>query len=184
MTLTDRVQFITVHTPIRPFGVVWLRLMFQLGRLRPKIMGIRPLGSVYFTRWSVITSIPYNGRPQTRERLHHPYLFWEVAYSGALEPYIESFVYVIQQSIKRAWGTSFGFPGGGSVTEVREYIQALEYPAAHAYSAYPQASVRMVLSAVRIQREHQFLMDAAKTGTEEDFAVVYRGFLDRRQSDL
>nr|BFE71963.1 hypothetical protein GCM10020092_052640 [Actinoplanes digitatis] len=123
-------------------------------------------------------------KPQVRERLGHPYLFWETAFSGATEPYIESFVYLIQKSIKRAWGTSFGFPGVRSVTKVREYIENLAYPAAHAYSAYPEASVRMVLSALRIQREQEFLVDAARTATAEEFAVVYRGFLERRQGDL
>lgn len=136
MTSPDRVKFLTVHSPVKPYRIVWLRSMLKIGEIFPGIMGIRPLDAVYFTRWSIVTSIPYNGRPQVRERLGHPYLFWETAFSGATEPYIESFVYLIQKSIKRAWGTSFGFPGVRSVTKVREYIENLAYPAAHAYSAY------------------------------------------------
>nr|BFE71962.1 hypothetical protein GCM10020092_052630 [Actinoplanes digitatis] len=61
MTSPDRVKFLTVHSPVKPYRIVWLRSMLKIGEIFPGIMGIRPLDAVYFTRWSIVTSIPYNG---------------------------------------------------------------------------------------------------------------------------
>jgi hypothetical protein len=177
-------RVITAITPIRPFGTLWLRLTFGISRKIPSTMGIRELSSLYFTRWSIVTRLPYNGPPQVRERLPHPILFWETNYNGAMESYIEAFVHLIGRQIRWTWGPSYGFPGTASVTKLREYIESVAFPVAHLYSPYPEASVRMILSALAVEREDRFLQDAAQSTSPEEFAVVYRGFLARRQGDL
>jgi hypothetical protein len=42
----------------------------------------------------------------------------------------------------------------------------------------------MVLSALAVAREQRFLSDAACSASPAEFAVLYRGFLARRQGDL
>ena len=173
-----------VITPLKPWGPPWLRLQFKLTRLFPALKGLEPFKSVYFSRWSILTSIPYNGRPQVRERPEPPYLLWEVAFSAEGDPYIESFARGIPANIERIWGSSYGFPGTDSVDELFRYIMDLSWPVGHAYWAYPDGTVRTVLSGLEVAKEHEFLVQAARSSTAEDFARIYRGFLRRRGRDL
>ncbi len=183
MTVPGRTQTLTVVTPLVVTGVTRLRLEFAVSRLLPRLLGITPLRSVYATRWSVVTAAvdAESGEPRP---LRPPCLFWETTFSAAMEPYIESFLVAIGRQIGRTWGSSVGFPGVGSVTRLTGYLAAHTRPAASSWSAYPDASVRMVLSALEIAREHDFLVAAAATCSPEEFAVVYDGFLRRRQGDL
>jgi hypothetical protein len=179
-----RARAVTLLSPIRPFGTLYTRLMFGLARLFPAATGIARLSSIYFTRWSIVTRIPYNGPPQVPEGLAHPYLVWESTYNGGAEPYVEAFTYVIGRQIDRTWATAYGWPGVGSIAGLRRYIDAFRVSGAYYFSAYPTATVRMVLSALAVAREDRFLREAARDAGPEEFAVVYRGFLARRQGDL
>ncbi len=71
-----------------------------------------------------------------------------------------------------------------SVTALASYIGELSVPGAHCWSAHPEATVRTVLSALEVAKEHRWLARAARTTTPEEFSVLYRGFLARRESDL
>jgi hypothetical protein len=179
-----RAGLITLLTALRPLGSLRLRIVFALTRRIPGLTGLGPLRSVYFIRWSVLTSLPYNGPPQVRERLPHPLLLWETLYSAPTEPYVETFIHAVGDNVRRIWRTSHGFPGTGSVTDLAGYIGALGIRGAHCWSAYPEATVRTVLSALEVAREHGYLVRAARTAGPEEFAVLYRGFLARRQGDL
>ena len=179
-----RAHAITVLTPVKPLGTLRLRIGFVLTRVFPKLVGIAPLGSVYYTRWSILQRPPYNGPPQPGSRPRRAYLAWETTWSGVVEPYIEAFVHAVGPQIERTWGSSYGFPGARQVTALREYIQRLSLTGSYFWSAYPQASVRMVCAALEVAKEHEFLVEAARRSTPEEFDVVYRGFLERRQADL
>jgi len=181
---TGRAGLITVLTALRRLGSLRLRIVFAVTRRIPGLTGLGPLRSVYFIRWSVLTSLPYNGPPQVRERLPHPLLLWETLYSAPTEPYVETFIHAVGDNVRRIWRTSHGFPGTGSVTDLAGYIGGLAIPGAHSWSAYPGATVRTVLSALDVAREHRHLARAARTANPEEFAVLYRGFLARRQGDL
>ncbi len=175
---------ITLITPLTWWGVPWLRLQFRLTRTFPQLKGLEAFKSVYFSRWSIVSGFPDNGSPQIRERPRRPYLVWEVVYSAETDPYIESFLKGIHLQIRRTWGSSDGFPGVSSVSELRRYIEDLSWGGAYDYWAYPDTSVRMVLSALEVSREHAFLAEVARSSTAEEFATVYRGFLTRRGKDL
>jgi hypothetical protein len=179
-----RAGMLTVLTALKPFGALWLRLLFALTRHIQGLTGLGPLKSVYFTRWSVLTSLPYNGPPQVRERLPHRLLLWETVYSAPTVPYVEAFVHGVGAKVRRIWRTSYGFPGTGSVTGLAGYIGELSIPGAHSWSAYPEATVRTVLSALDVAKEHRFLEQAARATSPDEFAVSYRGFLARREGDL
>lgn len=175
---------ITLITPLTWMGVPLLRAQFWLTRRFPHLKGLEPFKSVYFSRWSIVRGFRYNGPPQVKERPPRPYLVWEVVYSAETDPYIESFVRGIEPQIRHTWGSSDGFPGVTSVTELRRYIEDLAWAGAHDYWAYPEASVRMVLSGLKVAKEHAFLAEAARSGTAAEFRTVYDGFLRRCGNEL
>jgi len=179
-----RAHAITILSQIKPLWTLFNRLNFAVTRLFPSVMGIRQLSMLYFARWSVLRSIPYNGQPQVRDRLTHPLLIFEDHYNGLPEPYIEAFVRVLPRQIWSTWTSSYGYVGTRSVTTFTRQIGKLTLPGAYFYSAYPEATVRMIQAAFAVEREHRFLVEAARTNSPRDFAVVYRGFLTRRQGDL
>jgi hypothetical protein len=179
-----RTGMITVLTALKPLGASWLRVLFALTRRLPGLTGLGPLESVHFIRWSVVGSLPYDGPPQVRERLPHRLLLWETVYSAPTEPYVETFVYGVGDKVRKIWCTSHGFPGTRSVTGLAGYIGELSVAGAHCWSAHPAATVRTILSALDVAREHRYLVRAARTTGPAEFAVVYRGFLARRQGDL
>ena len=186
----DQTRMITLITPIIPAGRWWLQLLFAATRPFPALLQIKPMKVVHFTHWSLLTSIPFNGAPQFRERLRPPLLLWSSVYNGEVDPYIEAFVAKVKLQIRATWGTSYDFPGVTSVTDLSDYIGAASWRGSYAYSAYPQATVRAILSAMTIKTEHAFLRDQAEA-TENDgadgaaaFANVYDGFLQRCQGDL
>ena len=179
-----RARALSVLTSLRWYGPVLLRLRFALTRLIPGLVRISDLRSVYFTRWTILRSIPYNGPPQSPERATSPSLLWESAFSAPMDPYIESFVQAIGGQIQALWSSSRGFPGTTSVADLRDYIEDNSTPGAYWYSAYPTASVRMVLAALEIQREHAFLQTAARDSSPGEFENAYHGFLTRQQGNL
>ncbi|MGY1690666.1 hypothetical protein [Geodermatophilus sp. SYSU D01105] len=179
-----RAGMITVLTALRPLGGVRLRLLFALTGRIPALTGLGPLKSVHFIRWTVLPRPPHNGRPQVAERLPHGVLLWETVYSAPTEPYVETFVHAVGSKVQNIWRTSAGFPGTRSVTALAGYIGELAVAGAHCWAAHPEATVRTVLSALEVAKEHRHLARAARTTTAEEFAVLYRGFLARREGDL
>jgi len=179
-----RVSTVTLVTQLRPLGLLHLGALFALTKVWPKRLGMTPLRSVFFTRWSILVSLPHNGPPQLRERPHPPYLLWQSVYSAEMEPYIESFVASVGRQIDVTWNTSYGYPGTGSITRLREYIESLLWCPSCEWCAYPNVTVRTVLSSLAVVREHRFLLEAADQASPEEFTVVYEGFLRRRQADL
>lgn len=179
-----RTRGITVVTAVQPLRIGVTRFFFSLGRAYPPLMGFRDLRAIYFTRWSILVRPPYNGPPQPAERPQHPQLLWETDYTGQADPYIEAFVYRIPVQIRQTWGTSYGFPGTASIRRLRRYIQQTAVPIAYRYAAHPEATVREVLSALEVAREHDFLVDAARSSDAAEFQRVYRGYLQRRVREL
>ena len=180
-----RAGMITVLTAVQPFGALRLRVLFALTGRIPALTGLGPLRSVHFIRWTVVPRpLPHNARPQVRERLPHRLLLWETVYSAPTEPYVETFVHAVGDKVRKIWRTSHGFPGTGSVGALAGYIGELSIPGAHGWSAHPEATVRTVLSGLEVAKEHRYLVEAARTTTPEEFAVLYRGFLARREGDL
>jgi hypothetical protein len=176
---------LTVLTALKPLGVPWLRLLFALTSRFPALTGLGPLKSVHFLRWTVVPRLlPYNGPPQVRENPGRRLLLWETVYSAPTEPYVETFVHAVGSKVHNIWRTSYGFPGTTSVTALARYIGEVSIPGAHCWSAYPEATVRSVLSALEVAKEHRHLAPAARTTNPAEFAVLYRGFLARRERDL
>jgi hypothetical protein len=183
-------RMITLITPVRPGGSWWLRFLFAVTRPFPALLRIGPMKVVHFTHWSLLRSIPYNGAPQLRERIRPPLLLWSSVYNGEVDPYIEAFVATVKPQIRATWGTSYDFPGVTSVTDLSDYIEAASWRGSYAYSAYPDATVRTILSAMTIKKEHAFLRKQAEAAADDGpdaataFTKVYEGFLQRCQGEL
>jgi hypothetical protein len=175
---------LSVITPLKRWGPASLQAQFALTKRFPRLKGLAPFKSVYFSQWSILTSIPYNGEPQPRERPRPAYLIWDVAFSAELDPYIESFILGIPRNINRLWESSYGYPGTKSVGHVRRYLEGFSVPIDHAYWAYPASTVRIILSGLEVAKEHDFLVEAAQSASPEEFARIYGGFLRRRRNDL
>lgn len=183
---------LVVITPLKWWGSAALKLQFRITKVFPQLKGLGPFRSVYFSRWSIVSSFHYNGTPQVKERPPQPYMLWEVSYSAEVDPYIESFIRGIGLQIRRLWGSAYGFPGTDSVTDLRSYIESLQWPVGHIHWAYPTASARIVLSALEVAKEHEFLVEAARQASRSKkpeqaaaaFAKTYAGFLRRRGEDL
>ena len=54
--------------------------------------------------------------------------------------------------MKAFWGSSYGFPGALPTGPFKDYIRRNEIDASHYYSAYPDATMTMVLAALRARR--------------------------------
>lgn len=178
-----RTRMITLITPLRPFRILMVRFFFLLSRIFPSILGIEPMKAVHFTYWTLVTRMPYNGPPQALERPKRPWILWGSVFNADIDPYVEAFVAVVAPQINLTWGGALGFPGTKSVVALRSYIEDLATMSAYRYSAYPDATVRTVLSAFEIAREQPYL-EAAANGDADEIARVYRGFLSRREQDF
>src|SRR3954454_3667504 len=137
-----RAGVITVMPALRPLDALRLRALFALTRRFPRLGGLGPLKSVYFTRWSVLTSLPYNGPPQVREQLGHGRLLWETVYSAPTEPYVEAFVHAVGSKVPRVWCRAAGIPATGSVTALSGFFGSPAIPVSYSWCAAPEATVR------------------------------------------
>ena len=179
-----RSRAITVISEIKPFWAPINRLLFVITQALSSRSRLHKVPLLHFLRFCVVRKIPYNGPPQPRERLRHPLLIFEDHYTGLTDPYIETFVTVLRRLIGLVWHSSYGYAGVRSVTRFTRQLKRLAYPGAHYYSAYPDATVRMIRSALAVSREQSRLRSAADSPDAAEFAHAYRAFLIRRREDL
>lgn len=147
-----RAHALTVMSPLRPGWVRFVRFYFGVGRRLP-ILGarLRRLSFIHFARWTLIDRLPPDPTAQP-ERLRSTYLLFESNFNGSWSQYIDAFAYVIPGRMRLVWGSSWGFPGPVPAGPFKAYIRRNEFPASHFYSAYPEASVTMIRSALELER--------------------------------
>lgn len=184
----------TVCSPVRPWyrrspsawyqrGLPWLSAVFTAGRAFPeRSETIRKLSFIHFARWIVIRRLPDHG--QRRERLKQPLLMFESNYNGSFDQYIDGFANILTQGMTYIWGTSYGFPGPKPVAPFKTYIKGNEFQAAHYYSAYPDVTITMALSALTLEQELTALGECTQEVEPEVFAAAYRAFLTKCQRHL
>ncbi len=180
-----RASALTVMSAVKPRWVGLLRVLFFVGTHVPALLGtLRKLSFIHFARWTIVREIPTGGPPERRERLRHTYLFFESNYNGTWSQYIDAFSYVVPQHIEAIWKSSYGFPGAVPAHPLKDYIVAHEYPAEHYYSAYPEASTTMVLSALEVRRNLDQLRQRAGSMSPEAFDEAYKQLLTDNQGHL
>ncbi len=181
-----RTTAITVITPIKPWWAVWLRLDFAAIALLRRVLRqrlpsrpVRRLSFISFAHWAVVRSVPPRGRGGAR--LPHAYLFFQSNFNGAPGEYFEAFARGLTWRMRGLWGGAYGVPDPGDLTKFSRYINHHWAPADHYYSAYPQASTKMVLSALEVRREFEEFEERAPGMDPETFSVEYARFLARVQ---
>jgi hypothetical protein len=181
-----RASAITVLSPVHPGGVAKLRVFFFLAaHIKALNKALETLSFIHYARWTVVSSIPYNGEPQQRENLHYDYLFFETNFNGTWDEYIDAFSEVVPDKMSQIWGSSYGFPGPQPVGPFKAYIHANDLPVAHYYGAYPDAPTKMVISALRVRDEvARFNERTAGITDPGEFQAAYNDFLTTVQHDI
>jgi hypothetical protein len=176
---------ITVFSSVKWWGRLWLPLVFLYARLFPKATGtLGQLSFIHFARWTLVRRIPYNGPPQRQETLSYPRLFFESNFNGGWEEYIDAFSHILTPGMKAFWGSSYGFPQPLPTGPFKEYIKENELGSSHYYSAYPQATTTMVLSALELAPAFEAFKRQSQGMPAAEFAEAWEKFLTQMQENL
>jgi hypothetical protein len=173
---------ITVFSPVKWWGRIWLRLVFLYARLVPSSGGdLVRLSFIHFARWSFVRRLPPN---RSGQKLRYAHLFFESNFNGGWEEYIDAFSHVLTSGMKAFWGSSYGFPQPLPTAPFKRYIRRNEIEASHFYSAYPKATVTMVRSALDLEGQLEKLRRETEGVDPEAFANAWRDFLTEAQANL
>jgi hypothetical protein len=180
-----RATAMTLITALRPRRLLLQQLVFFLLRKVPLMTAtLRRLAIVNIGWWAIIRRIPYNGPPQPPERLRTTYMLFESNFNGAWEPYIATFGWMIEDKVNAVWRSSCGFPGARPTTGAIDYVEGHQLPVDHFYAAYPEASCKMVLAALRLQERFETFQAEGANLDDERFEAAYRRFVGASQRDL
>lgn len=187
MATHGRISAITIVSPVRRWWAAWLRASWKLARRNPLI--IRPLvelGFINFAHWSLVDRVPARGSRRSSRRLRQPYILFQSNFNGDPDLYIDAFSLVVRGRLWLMWAGAYRYPGARPTARFREFIHARAVPsdAYHFWAAYPDASSRMVVSALELDRELRRFARAAAELPPEDFAPAYRRFLSGVQQHL
>jgi hypothetical protein len=173
---------ITVLTPLKRWGPLWLWLVFWAGRnITATLKKLQMLSFIHYARWTVIKRFPREGGG---ERLNHSYLFFESNFNGTWDQYIDAFSEVVAARMQAIWGSSFGFPGPLPVERFKAYIRRNEYVANHYWSAYPGATTTEIVSAARVESALADFRERCAGLDADAFKDAYESFLAQVQRDL
>ncbi|MEW6153120.1 MAG: hypothetical protein AB1673_03885 [Actinomycetota bacterium] len=180
-----RARVLTMLTPVRPGWGTFLRAIIWTSRyhsyFRNHSLQFR---FIYYVRWAVFSKLADNGPPQVPDKLRYQYLFFESNFDTPWQKYIDAFAYVIPRDIRVIWGRGFAFPGPPPAEPLKRWIARNALPGNHYYHAYPDASVRMVDSGLRVRKRlDQLVRDAGRMGPEQ-FRAAYERFLTDVQVDI
>jgi hypothetical protein len=175
----------TVLTPLRPGGTLFLRLLFGVLQRFPRLsLPLVRLSFIHFAHWNIVTRIPDNGPPQAKERLNHPYLLFESNFNGRWDDYIEAFAQDLTLQMKLIWGSSFGFPGPLPVRPFEDYVRRNAVTASYYWSAYPGAATTEILSALELKKRFTAFAERVKGMPAPEFKAAYEQFLTDVQRHL
>jgi len=179
-----RASALTVISAVKRRWVPLLRVLFFVGTHVPALLNtLRKLSFIHYARWTLFREVPTGGS-EGGQRLDNVHLYFESNYNGTWSQYIDAFSYVVPQHIEAIWKSSFGFPGAVPAHELKQYISDHEYPAEHYYSAYPEASATMVVSALELRRNLDRLRKKARSASAKKFDKAYASFLTDNQRHL
>jgi hypothetical protein len=82
------------------------------------------------------------------------------------------------------WGSSYGFPKPLPTGRFKQYIKRHEIVASHFYSAYPDATTTIVLSALEVDAKLRDFRARTQGMEPEAFAGAWREFLTDVQGSL
>jgi hypothetical protein len=169
---------ITVFSAVKWWGRLWLPLVFLYARLVPSGHStLAKLSFIHFARWTLV-------RRLSGQRLRHPQLFFESNFNGGWQEYIDAFSHILTRGMTLFWGSSYGFPKPLPTGQFKRYIQRHELVASHFYSAYPEVTTTIVLSALDLDRELRAFRERTSGMPADAFARAWRDFLTQVQAAL
>jgi catalase len=183
-SVAGRSTAIAVVTPVRRWWARWLRLDFVLVALLRRALGqrepsrpVKQLSFISFAHWAVVDRV--SGR-----RLPHPYVVFQSNFNGAAAEYFEAFARGLKWRMRGLWGGAYGVPDPSRLLDFARYIEGHWVPAEHYYCAYPQASTKMVLSALELQEKFDDFAGRAHDLAPDAFESEFRQFVARVQGHL
>lgn len=179
-----RAGAVTAIIATRPGWRLWLALVFFVGtRTDALIKPLVRLGIINVGRWALIRRIP--GGPGVRpRRLPRTYLLFESNFNGMFAPYIEHLSRVLTFQWGSLWGGCYAWPGKRPAADLLEFIDHHHHPAAHYFCAYPEASTRMVVSALELSRRFQVFTTQGRGRDDERLAALWERFVTDAQDLL
>lgn len=138
-TSDGRTTELTTLSKIKPLHTIILREMLNHSDgLTANIL--KDIETIQYASWVIVE---YGGAD---------YLMFLSNFTGSFEKYIDDFAAVIQLAVglELIWGTCEGWPGIGSVENLKAFIRDTTIGADLYYSAYPEATVRDVLAALKV----------------------------------
>jgi len=173
--VAGRARALTLLTPIRPFWVPLVWFIMRSARYHTYFRDHSlQFKFIYYVRWALFREFA----PDERKR--YTYLFFESNFDIPWRQYIDAFAYVIPKDIRVIWGRGFAFPGPPPAEPLKRWIAANSLEGGHYHSAYPQASVKMTLSALPARERLQRL--AAESGSLSP--AQFRAAFDAAVADL
>ena len=169
---------ITVFSTVKWWGRLWLPVVFLWARLVPSAHGkLAQLSFIHFARWSLVKRLH-------QQRLGRPQLFFESNFNGGWQEYIDAFSHILTRGMTWFWGSSYGFPQPLPTGPFKRYIQAHELTASHFYSAYPEATTTIVLSALALDERLEDFRQRTRNLDPDAFGEAWNAFLSDVQEHL
>jgi hypothetical protein len=173
-----RATALTSINTLRPWGVPVLRVLYLLGPSLPFLLKkLHQLSFIHFARWVIVDSL-------RGEDFRHTHQFFESNFNGTWSQYIDAFSYVVPRELSAVFGFHYAWPGPVPAAGFKRIIARHEYPASHYYSAYPEATATMVLSALEVRRRLDDLRVRARKMDAAQFDAAWRDFLTTVQRHL
>jgi hypothetical protein len=174
-----RLTGLTLFTPVRRQWVPVLKAAFWVAKFVPFAQKhILQFQFIHFVRWTLVRDLPGG------ERLNYTYLFFESNFDGPWQHYIDAFAYVIPKDIRFVWGRGPAFPAPPPAEPLKAWIARNSMEGGTYYSAYPEASTRMVTGALEVRSKLDALRARAAAMSPEEFGAAYRRFLSETQAHL
>jgi hypothetical protein len=173
-----RMMGLTLFTPVRRQWLPFLRLAFLVS-WHAKVFNrhILQFNFIKFVRWTIVRDLPGEG-------LNYSYMLFESNFDGPWQHYIDAFAYVIPKDIRLTWGRGINFPHPPPSEPLKAWIARNSMEGGTYYCAYPQASTRMVRSALNVRRRFAALVRDAEHMSPEEFQAAYERSLVDAQADL
>jgi hypothetical protein len=172
-----RMTALTLFTPVRRRYVWFLEIGFFCARHLPLIQKhILQFNFIKFVRWTVV-QLP-------GEKLNYRYMLFESNFDGPWQHYIDAFAYVIPRDIRMTWGRGIGFPGPPPSEPLKAWIAHNSMEGGTYYCAHPDASTRMIRSALVVRERIAPLVRAAPQMQPAEFEAAYRRFLTDVQAHV
>jgi hypothetical protein len=179
MATVGRWTALTAFTPVRRWWSWWLkRLFWPLLGARPRMLDpLIRLSLIGAARWSLFDRVPPTAPRSEATRFPQPYVPFESNFNGGSDDYLEAFALVVLWGMRGTWAGAYGVPDMARVSEFERYVRGVHVAPAYYYCAYPDASAKMVRSALELGRRLGPFEERAATLDDERFCREYLDLL-------